>query len=242
MGQTVHVRVALPPWKRTLDIVCCLLALPAFVVAAAIAGVMMLLSSRGPLLYAQERVGYLGRRFRIYKFRTMHVSADPGPHQAHFAELVQSRAPMRKMDGECDRRLILGGWLMRASGMDELPQIINVLRGEMSIVGPRPCIPYEYAQYSAEQKKRFEAVPGITGLWQVSGKNRTTFDEMIALDIAYVTRRRLALDLKIIGMTVPILARQIYETKVARRAVKAQRFPAAPVPAPRRRSTATFQT
>lgn len=234
--------VALPIWKRFLDIGCCMLAMPALTVAVLMAGALMLCTSRGPLFYTQVRVGYRGRHFRIYKLRTMHVSADPGPHQAHFAELVQSRIPMRKMDGECDRRLIPGGWLMRASGMDELPQVINVLRGEMSIVGPRPCIPYEYVQYSAHQKKRFEAVPGITGLWQVSGKNRTTFDEMIALDVAYANGISPWADLKIIGLTIPALLRQIYETKIARRSVKAPQLSPSPVAVRQNRSTATFQT
>jgi exopolysaccharide production protein ExoY len=109
--------------------------------------------------------------------------------------------------------LIPGGWLLRATGLDELPQIINVLRGEMSIVGPRPCIPYEYVQYSPTQRQRFGSAPGLTGLWQVSGKNRTTFEEMIRLDVEYVERRS-----RIIVLTPIALWVQVCDTRRAKRA------------------------
>ena len=108
-------------------------------------------------------------------------------------------------------------WL-RASGLDELPQLINVLRGEMSLVGPRPCLPYEYDQYLPWQKDRFQTVPGLTGLWQVSGKNKTTFVEMVLLDIMYAKHKTLWWDLKIILMTVPALVIQMLETRQARKA------------------------
>ena len=115
---------------------------------------------------------------------------------------------MTKLDAQNDPRLIPLGALLRATGLDELPQIINVLRGEMSFVGPRPCIPYEYERYQPWQRRRFDAVPGLTGLWQVSGKNRTTFNEMIRLDIEYSERLSLGLDLKIIFRTLPALLQQ----------------------------------
>lgn len=208
----------LPPWKRVLDITCCVAALPLFLLCTAFAAVLMWSVSRGPIFFRQERVGYRGRRFNLYKFRTMHVSADASMHQKYFAELVQANSPMHKMDEHGDRRLIFGGWLLRASGLDELPQIINVLRGEMSIVGPRPCIPYEYTQYSPEQRRRFATVPGLTGLWQVSGKNRTTFDEMIRLDIQYARTRSLGLDLRIILKTPRALWVQVSDTRRAKAA------------------------
>jgi lipopolysaccharide/colanic/teichoic acid biosynthesis glycosyltransferase len=176
------------------------------------------IASPGPVFFRQERVGYRGRRFNLYKFRTMHVSADVTSHQAHFAELVRSNVPMHKLDARGDCRLIPGGWLLRASGLDELPQIINVLRGEMSLVGPRPCIPYEYGQYSPAQRERFSTTPGLTGLWQVSGKNRTTFEEMIQLDIRYARSRSLGLDLKIIAKTVPALWVQVSDIRKAKAA------------------------
>ena len=113
-------------------------------------------------------------------------------------------------DLESDPRLIPLAGLLRATGLDELPQIFNVLRGEMSLVGPRPCLPYEYDNYLPWQKRRFNSLPGITGLWQVSGKNKTTFNEMIQLDISYLSHRSLWLDLKIIFKTPPVLVLQLF--------------------------------
>jgi lipopolysaccharide/colanic/teichoic acid biosynthesis glycosyltransferase len=154
----------------------------------------------------------------IFKFRTMHVGADTSAHQNHFKELVDSKAPMVKLDARHDRRLLPGGWLLRASGLDELPQIINVLRGEMSLVGPRPCLPTEFAHYLPEQRKRVDALPGLTGLWQVSGKNRTTFEEMIRLDLHYTRHASLWLDLKIIFLTPMALVQQINDIRERRNA------------------------
>lgn len=151
----------------------------------------------------------------------MHVSAETVSHQNHFAELVRSKTPMQKLDARGDSRLIFGGWLIRAAGLDELPQIINVLRGDMSLVGPRPCIPYEYEQYSAQQRERFSAAPGLTGLWQVSGKNRTTFDEMVQFDIEYARTQSLWLDLKIMTLTLPALLIQISDVRKAKRRARA---------------------
>jgi lipopolysaccharide/colanic/teichoic acid biosynthesis glycosyltransferase len=116
------------------------------------------------------------------------------------------------MDSQGDTRLIPLGRLLRASGLDELPQILNVLAGQMSLVGPRPCLPYEYEMYSPVQKQRFNTLPGLTGLWQVSGKNETTFSEMMALDLAYVEKRTVWLDLRILLKTVPVLCSQVRGT------------------------------
>ena len=206
----------LPFWKRVVDITCCVVALPFFAGAALWAFFITTTAARGPIFFRQERVGYLGRRFQIYKFRTMHVSASVSAHQAHFSQLMMSNAPMQKLDSRGDTRLIPGGWLLRASGLDELPQIINVLRGEMSIVGPRPCIPYEYDRYTIPQRERLKSVPGLTGLWQVSGKNRTTFEEMIRLDIAYGQKLALTSDIGIMLRTLPALLTQISDTRKAR--------------------------
>lgn len=206
----------IPGWKRGLDLAFCIVALPALGVVTLAVGVLTILASRGPILFRQERVGLGGQRFQLYKFRTMHVCAESASHQTHFATLVRSRTPMLKMDAHGDSRLIPGGRWLRAAGLDELPQIINVLRGEMSLVGPRPCIPYEYEQYSGAQRERFVCVPGLTGLWQVSGKNRTTFDEMVQLDLAYARRQSPWLDLRIILMTVPAVCGQIADLRRVR--------------------------
>jgi exopolysaccharide production protein ExoY len=207
----------LPLWKRGVDLACCLLALPVFAVCTVLAAVLHRSLRPEILFFCQERVGHRGRRFSIFKFRTMHVNAETATHQAHLVELMRSNVPMRKMDTRGDNRLVRGAWLFRASGFDELPQIINVWRAEMSIVGPRPCIPYEYEQYTAAQQRRFAAVPGLTGLWQVSGKNNTTFEEMISLDVQYARTRSLWLDVKIILLTVPALIAQVVETRRSRR-------------------------
>jgi lipopolysaccharide/colanic/teichoic acid biosynthesis glycosyltransferase len=131
---------------------------------------------------------------------------------------MNSNAPMMKMDSHGDPRIIPFGRLLRASGLDELPQLINVLRGEMSLVGPRPCVSYEFEKYLPWQRERFNTLPGLTGLWQVSGKNRTTFTEMIQLDIKYAQSKTLWLDLKIIFKTVPALLIQMWDVRMKRKA------------------------
>lgn len=221
----------LPRWKRLLDIAFCLAILPLLGVVTLLMTLMTRVCSPGPVFFRQERVGYRGRRFMCYKFRTMKVGADATLHQTHSDYLIQSNAPMVKMDARGDSRLVPGGWLIRASGLDELPQVINLLRGEMSLVGPRPCVPYEYERYLPWQHARFSAVPGLTGLWQVSGKNRTTFEEMIRLDIRYAQSTTLWLDLKIILMTAPALLLQIFDTRKARKPLAQPTRATAPNPA-----------
>jgi exopolysaccharide production protein ExoY len=209
----------IPAWKRSIDLACCLVALPFLCLIAAIMAVFLRFVSRGPILFKQERVGYKGTRFMCYKFRTMRVGADTKSHQAYCESLLTSGAPvpMVKLDAKGDSRVIPGGWILRATGLDELPQFINIFRKEMSVVGPRPCVQYEYDKYEPWQRKRFDAVPGLTGLWQVSGKNRTTFDEMIQLDIRYAEASSFSFDLYIILMTIPAMITQFAETRMARK-------------------------
>lgn len=199
-----------------MDLAFCFVAMPFLMAGTLIMTVVTRLVSPGPVLFRQMRVGHMGRTFKIYKFRTMSVGADTAVHQSYYKELIGTNAPMTKMDARGDARLIPGGWMLRASGLDELPQILNVLKGEMSLVGPRPCLPAEFEEYLPWQRCRCQAIPGLTGLWQVSGKNRTTFNEMIRLDVEYVRRVSFWLDVKIIFLTVPSLLRQIYDTKMGR--------------------------
>jgi lipopolysaccharide/colanic/teichoic acid biosynthesis glycosyltransferase len=224
--QTINARflfkpemVRIPAWKRGIDVALCIVALPLLCLVAAVMCVIVKLASPGPVLFRQERVGYKGSRFMCYKFRTMVVNADSRSHQVYYDSLLSSRTSMVKLDAKGDSRLIPGAWLLRATGLDELPQIINVFRREMCIVGPRPCLPYEFEKYEAWQRERFNSVPGLTGLWQVSGKNRTSFEEMIRLDIRYSEARSLSLDLRIILMTVPALAVQVADTRSARKSL-----------------------
>lgn len=207
----------LPNWKRSIDIACCLLALPLFALLALIMTIVTKLVAPGPVLFRQERVGCMGRRFWIYKFRTMYVGSDTNGHQNYVKDLIHTNAPMAKLDAKGDKRMIPGSWLLRASGLDELPQIINVLRGEMSVVGPRPCIMSEYEAYLPWQRQRCMTMPGLTGLWQVSGKNRTTFEEMVRLDIRYSQTKTFWMDIRIIFMTIPALLVQIADTRLGRK-------------------------
>ena len=211
----------LPIWKRSIDLICCLLALPFLAILTVIMTIITKIVAPGPVFFRQERIGCGGRRFWIYKFRTMRVGADTNGHQDYFKQLIGTNAPMIKLDSRGDSRLIPGSRLLRASGLDELPQVINVLRREMSVVGPRPCIPGEYAAYQPWQRQRCDSMPGLTGLWQVSGKNRTTFEEMVRLDIRYGAIKSWWLDWKIIFLTVPALLVQIYDTRIKKTAASA---------------------
>ncbi len=207
-GGTEAAPGRIPRWKRALDLICIALALPVWLAAMALAALWILAVSPGPLLYRQERVGYFGRRFLILKFRSMKANADTRTHEDYLARLIQTDCPMTKLDAAGDRRLIPGGRFLRAMGLDELPQIFNVLRGEMSLVGPRPCTPCEYECYEPEQRERVNAPPGLTGYWQVNGKNETTFTRMIAMDVYYVRNMSLRLDIKILLRTIPVIAAQ----------------------------------
>ncbi len=214
-----------PVWKRALDLACILVLLPGLLPLMALIAAVIKVVSHGPVFFRQERVGLGGKLFRCYKFRTMRHNADTGVHQDHLRTLMHSDRPMTKIDAAGDPRLIpFGAWL-RASGLDELPQLINVVRGQMSLVGPRPCTPYEFENYLPWQKERFNTLPGLTGLWQVTGKNKTTFRQMIALDIFYARHKSPFVDAVIMAKTFRTLLEQVREAKARRR-------PAVEVPPP----------
>jgi lipopolysaccharide/colanic/teichoic acid biosynthesis glycosyltransferase len=206
---------AFPWWKRTLDVGCILLALPVLAPLGVIIALFIKVVSPGPAFFRQQRVGLFGNRFMCLKFRTMKINADTSVHQAHLKSLITSNHPTRKLDCGGDKRLIFGGLILRALGLDELPQVINILRGEMSLVGPRPCTPFEFELFQPRHKRRCEAPPGLTGLWQISGKNKTTFEEQINLDLYYVENKSPWLDLKIMALTVPAILLLVWEIKVA---------------------------
>jgi lipopolysaccharide/colanic/teichoic acid biosynthesis glycosyltransferase len=204
-------------WKRLLDVVCILATAPVWVPLGLLIAAVIKVASPGPIFFQQERVGYLGRRFSCLKFRTMVVNADTTVHQGHLEQLMSSDRPMTKLDKAGDSRLIRCGLLLRTLGLDELPQLLNVLKGEMSLVGPRPCLPYEYEKYLPRHRMRCATLPGLTGLWQTSGKNRTTFEEMIDLDVHYASHKSLLMDLKIIVMTIPALMGQAGDVSRSRK-------------------------
>jgi lipopolysaccharide/colanic/teichoic acid biosynthesis glycosyltransferase len=220
--------IRVPKWKRFLDISLIVLAAPALLPVMIAVAILVRIVSEGPVLFRQERVGYLGQRFMCFKFRTMFVNSDTSIHQGHLNHLVDSDTPLVKMDTEGDPRIIPLGKLLRAAGLDELPQLLNVLRGEMSLVGPRPCLAYEYSKYQRWQKERFNTLPGLTGLWQVGGKNKTTFTEMICLDIRYARTRTIWLDLNILLKTFPAVLVQVLESREPRERKAFSKLDAAP--------------
>lgn len=211
----------LPLWKRGLDVVGAVAGLIIFSPLLLLISVMIKVVSSGPVLFRQQRVGCGGKFFSCFKFRTMVLDADSTLHKKHLERLIDSSKananpgePMQKLAK--DPRIIKGGEFLRVTGLDELPQLFNVLLGQMSLVGPRPPIPYEVDQYPNWYKARFDVVPGLTGLWQVSGKNRLGFNEMIRLDIQYAKQRSLFLDLKIILMTPYAVYQQVRDLRSRR--------------------------
>jgi lipopolysaccharide/colanic/teichoic acid biosynthesis glycosyltransferase len=203
---------ALPKWKRSIDLAVVALLFPIWLPIMTLVALWVAVTSPGPVFYQQPRIGFRGRRFMLIKFRTMKVNAETHIHEAYLEHLIVSDRPMIKLDATGDPRLILGGKFLRATGLDELPQIFNMLKGEMSLVGPRPCTVGEFERYAPEQRARVNAVPGLTGLWQVNGKNRTTFRQMIEMDIFYARNVSLSLDIKIMLRTLPVILGQFFES------------------------------
>lgn len=185
--------------KRGFDIVIGLLIMAVFFVPLVLIALCIRLDSPGPALYSQDRMGFLGRNFKLYKFRTMIADADD--HIEKLKHLSDRSGPVFKMKND-PRVTRIGRWLRRFS-LDEIPQIFNVLKGDMSLVGPRPQVLWEAAQYDEHAKKRLRIKPGITGLWQVSGRASLSYQEMIDLDIYYLENWSLGLDLKVLLRTLP---------------------------------------
>jgi lipopolysaccharide/colanic/teichoic acid biosynthesis glycosyltransferase len=209
-----------PFWKRGIDVLgavlLLILLLPLFIMIV----VLIKIVSPGPVFFKQKRVGYQGKLFNCLKFRTMTINADTSMHEQYVCKFNCSEKPMAKLDMKNDSRIIPLGNLLRITALDELPQLINVLRGEMSLIGPRPCLPYEAKTYQIWQRKRFHAMPGLTGFWQVNGKNRTTFKEMIRMDIRYVKQMSLWMDMKIFMATLPAVFSQVAEYMAVKRKVR----------------------
>lgn len=208
-------RVALA-LKRTMDVVGALslviLCSPLMLVTA----LAVKLTSPGPIIFRQTRVGRGGQPFNFYKFRSMRAGGDDRLHREYVAKLIAGQnqevnegnpsKPVYKM--QADPRITAVGRIIRKTSIDELPQLINVLKGEMSLVGPRPPIPYETEKYQSWHMRRLQEVrPGMTGLWQVEGRSKTTFDDMVRLDLRYIRNWSLWLDIKILFRTVAVVLR-----------------------------------
>ncbi len=186
--------------KRTMDIVISLGALILLTPIVLLTALMIKLYDRGPVFFSQERVGKDGRRFRCFKFRSMMLNAES--LQKSLMEKSQHADP-RTFKMADDPRVTMPGRIIRRFSIDELPQILNVLLGDMSIVGPRPPMPSEVVLYTDSDFRRLAVKPGLTCIWQVSGRSRLPFPEQLKMDVQYIQRRSLALDLSIILRTVP---------------------------------------
>jgi lipopolysaccharide/colanic/teichoic acid biosynthesis glycosyltransferase len=187
-------------WKRELDLLLLLLILPLALVVVPLLCCWIQIVSPGPCIFRQTRIGRGGKPFTMYKLRTMKPRAETAVHEAHVTRLVGANQPLIKLDG-ADQRLIKGGRTIRMLGFDELPQLINVLRGEMSVVGPRPCLPSEFPLYHMDHYRRFAVQPGLTGVWQVDRTQSTTFHDMEEMDIGYVDHLSPWTDIKIVAKT-----------------------------------------
>jgi exopolysaccharide biosynthesis polyprenyl glycosylphosphotransferase len=201
--------------KRTSDIVITSIAMIVTSPLWLLIAILIKRDSRGPVFFRQERVGMDGRIFLCLKFRTMLADSDDSIHRESYKQNIAGITKFNAGDVEKpvygkvpnDPRVTSVGRWLRRSSLDELPQLINVLRGDMSVVGPRPPIPYEVHEYDIWHRKRLDMKPGITGLWQVSGRNRLTFEQMVKVDLFYIENWSIWLDLKIILLTVPALWR-----------------------------------
>jgi len=194
--------------KRSIDMMVSAIGLALLSPVLLTIAVAIKLTSRGPVLFRQERVGQYGRLFTVLKFRSMYTQSDNSVHKDYVMKLIRNEAHPTNAEGTGvykltnDRRITPLGKFLRRVSLDELPQIFNVLWGDMSLVGPRPAIPYELAAYQIWHRRRIlEAKPGITGLWQVTSRSTVKFDEMVRLDLRYATSWSLWLDLKILLMT-----------------------------------------
>lgn len=198
--------------KRLLDLIVGLPALVILLPVFAAVALLVKLDSPGPVLFRTTRIGRGGEPFTLYKFRTMYAGASQERHRSYVKQLMRSDAT-GDGDGifklEHDPRVTRVGRGLRMTSVDELPQLLNVVRGEMSLVGPRPDVPYAVEEYEPRHHRRFDVLPGMTGLWQVSGRGELSPRAMLELDLAYVERRSLALDLRILAATVPAVVRKV---------------------------------
>jgi exopolysaccharide biosynthesis polyprenyl glycosylphosphotransferase len=198
--------------KRVVDVAGAALGLVFLMPLLLVIAAAIKLTSRGPVLYRQVRIGKDGAAFTFYKFRSMIENCEENPHREYFEQFV-SRGEDASIDNGGskvfklvdDPRITRVGRTLRRTSLDELPQLWNVLRGEMSLVGPRPSLPYEWDAYKDWQRARLSVVPGCTGLWQVMGRSRVSFDEMVLLDLCYIANWSLAQDFALIARTFPVM-------------------------------------
>jgi lipopolysaccharide/colanic/teichoic acid biosynthesis glycosyltransferase len=187
--------------KRAFDVLVCLVAMPVLLPLLGACAIAIRLESPGPIVFTQDRTGQHGRRFKLYKFRTMVQNAEEIKEQLRPLSIV----PWPDFKVLNDPRITRVGDFLRRTSLDELPQILNVLRGEMSLVGPRPTS-FAASTYELWHTERLEVIPGITGLWQVKGRNSADFDARLRMDVEYMERASFAYDLKLLFLTVAAVA------------------------------------
>lgn len=198
-------------WKRIVDITLSILGGIVLLPLLASIALAIKLTSRGPVLYKQKRVGRNGKEFTFFKFRSMYPDNDDRAHRKYVEALMRGEPAGVNPRGEKvykmvnDPRITPVGRFLRATSLDEFPQLWNVIRGDMSLVGPRPCLPYEWELYEDWQRPRLDVLPGITGLWQVSGRSQVPFEEMVLLDLHYIANWSLSLDMALLFKTVPVV-------------------------------------
>ncbi len=198
----VQARKAVP-WKRTMDLVLAGGALLVLAPLISCLAVLIMVDSRGPVFYGQRRIGRLGVPFTLWKFRSMYNGSSQAIHQQAVLDWFGGRPIGERYKTENDPRITRLGKYMRRTSLDELPQLFNVLKGEMSLVGPRPMTMDERIWYEDAYFEREAVMPGLTGLWQISGRDRLSAQQMIELDVNYVRKCSLVLDLKILARTLP---------------------------------------
>lgn len=196
--------------KRSLDVTLAAIGLVVLSPIFLIVAIGIWLSSKGPIFFRQQRIGKGGVPFNFFKFRSMHVNTDDSQHKDYVTQFIASgRATnddaIKIFKIQNDPRIFPFGRFIRKASLDEFPQLYNVLRGEMSLVGPRPCLPYEWECYEEWHRRRLQDLPGCTGLWQALGRSTVTFDEMVVLDLYYLSNASLWLDLKIVLHTLPVI-------------------------------------
>jgi lipopolysaccharide/colanic/teichoic acid biosynthesis glycosyltransferase len=207
--------------KRTFDVVVSGTALVLLAPALACLVVLIRLDSRGPAFYHQRRVGLHGRIFTIWKFRSMYSGSSQSPHHLASTDWFERRPNGQRYKSAADPRVTRIGRILRRTSLDELPQLWNVLAGDMSLVGPRPVMEYERDRFEPWHFEREAVRPGITGLWQVSGRDRLSAPEMLALDVQYVRRWSMWFDLEILARTMPAVLGELTQTPATRLAAAA---------------------
>ena len=208
---TISINAGYLKVKRILDIIFTLLILIPFVVVIVIFAVLIRIDSKGPVFFRQKRVGRNGVEFYMLKLRSMYVDSDDSVHRESIKLYMNGAALNENVDADNqykltdDPRVTKVGRFIRKTSIDELPQFINVLRGEMTLVGPRPPLPYEVEEYGPREWIRLSGRPGLTGTWQVYGRSRVPFKKMVEMDIEYLRQQSLLEDLKLIALTLPVM-------------------------------------